>query len=93
MALLTLFGWRELTITQDPVQLSRITAALEQAGLSYRVKTQNMGHSNRRDGLLGSLGEDPRYSVLYQLFVRKADLEQAAHLCASSRRREDPVRL
>ena len=53
MLLLPLFGWRELTVTQDMGMLSRITAALEQGGVPYRVRSQNMGHDNRRSGLLG----------------------------------------
>ena len=86
MLLLPLFGWRELTVTQDMGMLSRITAALEQGGVPYRVRSQNMGHDNRRSGLLGSFGENPQYSLLHQLFVRKADLERAAHLCACAHR-------
>ena len=86
MLLLPLFGWRELTVTQDMGMLSRITAALEQGGVPYRVRSQNMGHDNRRSGLLGSIGENHQYSLLHQLFVRKADLERAAYLCASAHR-------
>lgn len=86
MFLLFLLGWRELTITQDLEHLSRMTAALGQGGIPYRVRSQNMGSGNRRDGFLGSIGEDLRYTVLYQLFVRKSDLGQAAFLCASAQR-------
>lgn len=46
-------------------------AALEEAHIPYRQKGQHMNHGTRRAGRVGTLGENTRYSVLYQIFVKK----------------------
>ena len=38
-----------------------------------------MGHNTRRAGTVGAVGERPGASVLYYLYVKKADLERARH--------------
>ena len=86
MVPLPLLGWRELSVTQDPVLLAKLIAALEDAGLPHRLRTQALGHADRRSGLLGAVGEDPRYAVLSQLYVKKGDFDRASRLWAEVRR-------
>ena len=38
-----------------------------------------MGHSTRRAGTVGAVGERPGSSALYYLYVKKAGLERARH--------------
>lgn len=83
MALFT--KWVELIITQDSGYFARVSALLTDNGIAYRDKIQNIGHGNRRHGQLGSLGENTSCSNLYQIFVKKADLEQAKKLIAQHR--------
>lgn len=71
------FGWREVTITNDLEQLRWVLDRLEGAGIPCRVRQRNTGHTNRGGGLLGSLGEAPGRSVLYQVRVPKGELERA----------------
>ena len=69
--------WAELIITQDSVQFAEVCTKLLNAGIPYKERVQHMGHSNRRTGLIGSLGENAMYSTMYYLYVKKADLEKA----------------
>ena len=74
MALFT--KWVELIITQDSGYFAKVSTLLTGKGIAYRDKIQNIGHGNRRHGQLGSLGEKPSCSNLYQIFVKKDDLEK-----------------
>lgn len=69
--------WVELIITQDSGYFARVSTLLTDNGIVYRDKIQNIGHGNRRHGQLGSLGENPSCSNLYQIFVKKTDIERA----------------
>ena len=69
--------WVELFITQENEKFVNVSMLLENAGIEYKEKIQNIGHSNRRSGYLGSLGENPRYANMYQVFVKKTDVEKA----------------
>lgn len=82
MGFLEHFRWREAVVTGDETRYIQCATALREAGIPYRGKTQGMGHANRRSGDLGALGENPAHSYLYQLFVKKADLERAKHICS-----------
>ena len=77
--------WVELVITQDPGHFAKVSALLADNCVAYKEKIQNIGHGNRRHGQLGSLGENSRYSNLYQIFVKKDDLEQAQKLVVQHR--------
>ena len=80
MALFTI--WVELIITQDSGYFAKVSTLLTDNGIAYRDKIQNIGHGNRRHGQLGSLGENPSCSDLYQIFVKKDDLEKCKLLIA-----------
>lgn len=80
MALFT--KWVELIITQDSGYFAKVSTLLTDNGIAYKDKIQNIGHGNRRHGQLGSLGENPGCSNLYQIFVKKDDIEQAKKFIA-----------
>lgn len=82
MALFT--KWVELIITQDSGYFAKVSAQLTDNGIAYRDKIQNIGHGNRRHGQLGSLGENPSCSNLYQIFVKKDELERAKTILAQN---------
>ena len=69
--------WKELLITQQIEKYVRAIALLKDSGIAYRESMQNMGHGSRRSGQIGVLGENTVVSVLYQIYVKKADLERA----------------
>lgn len=69
--------WVELVITQDSEQFIKVRTSLKNAGIAYKEKIQNIGHGNRRNGQIGSLGENANCSNMYQIYVKKADLAQA----------------
>ena len=72
---MALFGnWAELTVTNDVRRYGSILEKLDSAGIAYREKIQQLGHGDRRMGNLGAGGGS---GVLYQVFVRKTDLEKA----------------
>lgn len=77
--------WVELIITQDSGYFAKVSTLLTDNGIAYRDKIQNIGHGNRRHGQLGSLGENPGCSNLYQIFVKKDDIEQAKKFIAQHR--------
>lgn len=83
MALFT--KWVELIITQDSGYFAKVSTMLTDNGVAYRDKIQNIGHGSRRHGQLGSLGENPSCSNLYQIFVKKDDIEQAKKFIAQHR--------
>lgn len=69
--------WAELLITQDSVQFAEVCTKLTNSGIAFREKVQHLGHSTRRSGLMGSVGENARYANMYQIYVKKADLDRA----------------
>ena len=71
--------WEELAVTTDGTQHYQALSALEGEGIPFQEKTQAMGHNTRRAGTVGAVGERPGASVLYYLYVKKADLERARH--------------
>ena len=75
----------ELIITQDSGYFAKVSTLLTDKGIAYRDKIQNIGHGNRRHGQLGSLGENPSCSNLYQIFVKKDDLEKCKLLIAHNK--------
>lgn len=77
--------WVELIITQDSGHFAKVSALLTDNGIVYRDKIQNIGHGSRRHGQLGSLGENPSCSNLYQIFVKKDEVEQAQKLVMQHR--------
>lgn len=73
------FRWHELIITNDHEVYSKAINELIEAKIHYREKIQYMGNGTRRGGLVGGLGENQKYIYLYQVFVRKNDIEQAKY--------------
>lgn len=72
--------WTELELTTDLERYSHIISVLEEARIPFKEQIQNMGHNTRRMGTLGVIGELQRYSTLYQVFVKKGDLQKAKYL-------------
>lgn len=64
-------------MTTDGAQHYQAISVLEWEGIPFQEKTQAMGHNTRRAGTVGAAGERPGASVLYYLYVKKADLEKA----------------
>lgn len=69
--------WVELVITQDSEEFVKVSMLLKNAGIAYRERIQHIGHGDRRNGQIGSLGENASCSNLYQIYVKKADAAQA----------------
>jgi len=82
MALFT--KWVELIITQDSGYFAKVSAQLTDNGIAYRDKIQNIDHGNRQHGQLGSLGENPSCSNLYQIYVKKDEFEKAKTILAQN---------
>ena len=74
--------WKELLITQDSTRFVKACTLLQNAGVEYKERIQNMGHGNRRYGQIGSLGERAGCSNIYQIFVKATDLEHAKNFIA-----------
>lgn len=68
--------WMELTVTSDAVQFAQVVSKLEGEGITYDVKSQDMGARDRRTG---NLGANSRYATLFQVYVKKKDLERARY--------------
>lgn len=66
-------------MTTDGAQHYQALSVLEGEGIPFQEKTQAMGHSTRRAGTVGAVGERPGSSALYYLYVKKAGLERARH--------------
>lgn len=69
--------WVELTVSSDAVRFSQVISKLEKAGIPYEVKNQGLGARDRHSG---NVGGSSRYSTLFQVYVKKKDLEQARHV-------------
>ena len=55
---------------------SQAVSKLEAAGIPYKVKDQPIGPKDRRTG---SLGGSSRFNTLFQIYVKKEDLDRARH--------------
>lgn len=75
-----LIGWRELLVTNDRRYFEAVLDALNQHKIAYKEKLQNMGHSTRRGGQISAVGENPGSAVIYQVYVRKSQLEEGKHI-------------
>ena len=73
--------WKELLVISDRERLFEITTILKNNGIDYRTETQDLGHGNRRDGLITSIGENQQFLYIYQVFVHRADYDSAKKLC------------
>ncbi len=69
--------WTELLVTQDSVQYAETCTKLANAGIAYKERIQHIGHGDRRSGLMASFGENARYANMYQIYVKKKELEDA----------------
>ena len=72
-----MFGKRELFLTYDAIELQKITRMLDCANIRYAIRSDDFGRSNRGAGLLGSLGENRNYKIMYYVYVRKKDYDYA----------------
>ena len=81
--MITIFTRRELLITMDMEQQSRVRSILAAGGIPYKVNVTNLqsatvlGSSRARTG---SFGIDQSYSYEYKIFVHKNDYEHALQL-------------
>ena len=75
------FRWSELVVTNNHEDYTQMVDKLIKAKISYREKVQYMGHGTRRGGTISGLGENQKYIYLYQVFVKKKDIEQAKYIC------------
>ena len=73
--------WTELTTTLNPSTYFFITESLKNAHIPYKTKASNIGHGNRRTGIMGSIGEQVEFETQYYIFVEKANVEYAKHIC------------
>lgn len=75
------FQWKELVVTNNQNEYTRIVDKLMEANISYRDKVQYIGHGTRQDGSICGFGENKKRNILYQVFVKKSDIEQAKYIC------------
>ena len=77
-----LFNRTELLLTPDLQELNRIRDILASNQIEYRVKANTtLGSSAARDGRPGNtLGANSHSATMYTIYVRRDDLEYAAHL-------------
>ena len=68
--------WVELALFHDTALFSQAVSKLEAAGIPYKVKDQSIGPKDRRTG---SLGGSSRFNNLFQIYVKKEDLDRARH--------------
>ena len=76
------FNRTELLLTQDLLEMNRIRDILDSNQIEYRVKANTtLGSSAARDGRPGNtLGANSLVATMYTVYVRRDDLEYAAHL-------------
>ena len=72
----------ELILTPSMEEVIRIRSILEANRIAYRVKTTTtLGASSVRHGRPGNVpGVNQNTTVMYAVYVRRQDLEYAAHL-------------
>ena len=77
-----LFNRAELILTQDITELNQICGILASNRIRYRVKSNTtLGSSGARDGRPGNtFGNSSHSPIIYTIYVRRDDLEYAAHL-------------
>jgi len=83
-----MFPWerKEVLVTNDTQRLGLAESALQEAGMKYETRIVNGGSRNRRAGAVGGFGEDMRLSVMYYVYVKKEDSEQAEYLIHNTAR-------
>lgn len=85
-----IFNRRELTTTLSPEQRDAIATNLSQAGIDYRVKTQDnlAGPTLSFDGRRTTAAFiDERARWRYIFYVKKEDLDYARHCMSGTPRR------
>lgn len=76
-----LLNWAELTTTLDPTFYAKVIQSLQNADILYQTKTFHMGNGSHTTGKIGAIGERVGYEIQYSIYVKKADLEYAKHVC------------
>ena len=79
--MITIFNRTQLCVTQSLEQYSKLTAALDAAGIRYYAKALSrsspaasaMGTRERA----GTFAQNMAYDYFYRIYVRKADFEAA----------------
>ncbi len=81
-----MFPWnrKEVLVTNEAQRFGLAMGALQKAGIKLETRTINTGGGNHKSGTLGAFGEDMRLSVLYYIYVKKKDSEQAEYLIRSA---------
>ncbi|MPM84351.1 hypothetical protein SDC9_131422 [bioreactor metagenome] len=81
-----MFPWnrKEVLVTNDARRFGHGMDALRDAGIKFETRAVNTGGGSHRRGVIGSFGEDMRLSILYYIYVKKGDSEQAEYLIGSA---------
>ena len=78
-----MFQWllhkKELMTTFDGKCYYDLLGKLDAAGVSYRTRQRSAASRGRQRGILGSVGENPAYSIQYYIYVLDRDLEKARY--------------
>ena len=82
--MITLFNRKELTVTYDMNEQSRVRTILAKEGIDYSVKTVNRlsasPFSAGSRGRTGTYGQNMDAMTEYIIYVKKADYENALNL-------------
>lgn len=82
--MITVFNRKELTVTFDLSEQTRIRKVLAEEGIDYTVKTVNrLSASSFSAGSrvrTGTYGQNTDAMIEYIIYVKKADYERASHL-------------
>ena len=81
-----MFRWRmrEVLLTQDAGLFGAVQDALSD---SHDTRVINTGSQNRRTGGWGRIGENVNLEILYYIYVKPKDEEQAGYVVAECRSR------
>ncbi len=79
-----MFRWRlrEVLLTQDAGLFGMVQNALHDNKIPYETRIINTGSQNRRSGGWGRIGENVSLEILYYVYVRPKDEEEAEYLIA-----------
>ena len=70
---------KEILSTFSAEDYAKVKEILEKERISNRVKTTYTGGSNRNRTLMGRIGENPKLTTQYQIFVPKEKYEEAVY--------------
>jgi hypothetical protein len=83
-----MFPWKrqEVLVTNSAEQFGIAQRALKNAGIKYDTRIVNSGNNNRRTGaFIGRVGERVDLEIVYYIYAKNADVEQAKYLIEKGR--------